>query len=43
MLRSPPGQLLASGQQLVQILSANGGFRNLVCYSARPARGVQAA
>lgn len=41
MLRSPPGQLLAAGQQLVQILSTNGGFRNLVCALARPARACR--
>ena len=42
MLRSPPGQLLAAGQQLVQILSTNGGFRNLVRALARPAKSLQA-
>ena len=42
MLRSPPGQLLAAGQQLVQILSTNGGFRNLVCALACAAKRLQA-
>jgi hypothetical protein len=39
VLRSPPGQLLAAGQELIQTLSADGAFRN----QARPRAGVPRA